>query len=107
MGIFDFLHKNKANKINDFLSRGAIILDVRTQREYKSGAIKESKHIPLQVLQDHVQELRKMDKPFVVCCASGIRSAKASKFLSLNNVEAINGGGWQSLQSIIDKIAST
>ena len=38
-----------------------------------------------------------MSKPFVVCCESGIRSAKAAKFLSLNNIEATNGGGWVSL----------
>jgi len=102
MGIFDFLQKNKNKKINDFMSRGAIILDVRTTREFNAGAINGSKHIPLQVLREHVEELRDLDKPFVICCASGIRSSKASKFLNLNNIEAINGGGWQNLNSILD-----
>ncbi|HAT63228.1 MAG TPA: sulfurtransferase, partial [Flavobacteriaceae bacterium] len=39
MGLFDFLFGNKTKKIDDFKSRGAIILDVRTKGEYQGGAI--------------------------------------------------------------------
>lgn len=102
MGIFDFLFKKRNQHITDYISNGAIILDVRTQREYNSGAISGSKHIPLQDLRNHIKALKQLNKPFVVCCASGVRSAKATKFLNLNNIEAINGGGWQSLKRIID-----
>lgn len=102
MGIFDFLFKNSVQSIADYISNGAIILDVRTQREYDSGAISGSKHIPLQDLHNHVKALKGLNKPFVVCCASGVRSAKATKFLNLNNIEAINGGGWESLNRIIN-----
>ena len=77
-------------------------MDVRTQREYNSGAIRGSKHIPLQDLHNHVEALKALNKPFIVCCASGVRSTKATKFLNLNNIEAINGGGWQSLKQITD-----
>ncbi len=102
MGIFDFLFNKRTVSIKDYLSKGAIILDVRTQQEYNSGAISGSKHIPLQDLHKNVKTLRTLNKPFVACCASGVRSAKATKFLNLNNIEAINGGGWQSLKRIID-----
>ena len=43
MGIFDFLFKKRIRRITDYLSNGAIILDVRTQREYDAGAIIGSK----------------------------------------------------------------
>jgi rhodanese-related sulfurtransferase len=101
MGILDFLFGNPKEKIQDYLKRGAIILDVRTEREYQSGAIKNARNIPLDRLRNHINELRKLDKPIIVYCASGVRSGKAVKFLNLNNIDAINGGGLNNLNSII------
>ena len=97
MGFLDFIFGTKKRQVQDFLDNGAVVLDVRTQREWDTGHIENSKHIPLDDLHNHVNELKQMNKPFVVCCESGIRSAKAAKFLSLNNIEATNGGGWVSL----------
>ena len=37
----------------------------------------------------------------IVYCASGVRSGKAAKFLNLNNIDAVNGGGINSLSSIL------
>jgi rhodanese-related sulfurtransferase len=99
MGLLDFIFGAKKRQVQDFLKSGAIILDVRTQREWDNGHIENSKHIPLNDLHNHVEELKKMNKPFVVCCESGVRSAKAAKFLNLNNIEATNGGGWKSLRN--------
>lgn len=101
MGLFDFIFGNRKNKIQDYINKGAIILDVRTDREYQSGAIKGAKHIPLDTLHNRVNELKKLNKPIIVYCASGVRSAKAAKFLSLNNIDAINGGGINSLKSFL------
>jgi len=92
MGILDFLFGNQNAKIQDYLKKGAIILDVRTDREYQSGAIKNAKHIPLDDLRNHVDALKKLNKPIIVYCASGVRSGKAAKFLNLNNIDAVNGG---------------
>ncbi|WP_283637295.1 rhodanese-like domain-containing protein [Aquaticitalea lipolytica] len=97
MGFLDFIFGTKKRQVQDFLDNGAVVLDVRTQREWDKGHIENSKHIPLDDLHNHVDELKQMNKPFVVCCESGIRSAKAAKFLNLNNIEATNGGGWVSL----------
>lgn len=101
MGILDFLFGNQNAKIQDYLKKDAIILDVRTDREFKSGAIKNAKHIPLDDLRNHVDELKKLNKPIIVYCASGVRSGKAAKFLNLNNIDAVNGGGINSLSSIL------
>ncbi|MBR9758336.1 MAG: rhodanese-like domain-containing protein [Algicola sp.] len=98
MGFLSFLFGNRDKKIQAYLNRGAIILDVRTLEEYRNGHIDGSKHIPLNELNRRVEELKQMDKPLIVCCASGVRSAKAAKFLTLNNLDAINGGGWKSLE---------
>lgn len=97
MGLFDFLLGNKSKKIEDFNSRGAIIVDVRSKGEYDSGAIPGSKNIPLQNISSKINEIKKWDKPVITCCASGMRSASAAGILKSNGVEAMNGGGWFSL----------
>ncbi|WP_347374101.1 rhodanese-like domain-containing protein [Aequorivita sp. Q41] len=97
MGIFNLLFGNKSKKIQDFKSRNAVILDVRSKSEYESGAIPGSKHIPLQQVASKINEIKKWDKPIITCCASGMRSASAATILKSNGVEAMNGGGWFSL----------
>jgi len=39
MGLLDTLFGNKNDKIKDFQSRNAVIIDVRTTGEYSQGAI--------------------------------------------------------------------
>lgn len=99
MGIFDFIFGIKKRQINELLERGAIILDVRTQREWDKGHIENAKHIPLDELRNRVGELKKLNKPVITCCASGARSAKAAEYLNLNNIITTNGGGWLSLKN--------
>jgi len=103
MGLLDFLFGNKEQKIKDYLDKNAILLDVRTAREFKSNSLPNSKNIPLQDLQHKVGKLKALNKPFIVYCESGVRSAKAAKFLNLNNIDAINGGGWRSVKRIVVK----
>lgn len=97
MGLLDFLFGNKNAKINDFTSRGAVIVDVRSKAEYDGGAIPGSKNIPLQSINAKVSEIKKWNKPVILCCASGMRSGSATAVLKSNGIEAINGGGWFSL----------
>lgn len=97
MGLFSFLSGNKSDKIKDFQSRGAVIIDVRTKGEYSQGAILGSKNIPLQVITGKLNEIKKLNKPVITCCASGMRSGSAASILKAQGIEAINGGGWLSL----------
>lgn len=97
MGFLDFIFGSKKRQVDEFLENGAVILDVRSQREWDAGHIENAVHIPLDQLNNRVDEVKKLNKPVVTCCASGVRSAKAAKFLNLNNIEAANGGGWVSL----------
>jgi len=98
MGLLDFLFGDKNNTVSDFKDRGAIILDVRTPGEFNQGAIAGAKNIPLQTLNTKIDYIKKLNKPVITCCASGMRSASAASILNKNNIEATNGGGWQSLQ---------
>ena len=101
MGFLSFIFGVKKRQVEQYLENGAIILDVRTQREWDGGHIENSVHIPLDELNNRVHEVKALNKSFIVCCESGIRSAKAAKFLNLNNIDAINGGGWVSINNKI------
>ena len=79
----------------------AIIIDVRESSELGNGMIRDAIHIPLGSLKDRVSELEKYkDKPVVMACRSGNRSAHAlgilrkSGFTDLYNLK---GGvmAWQ------------
>ncbi len=56
------------------------VLDVRSAAERDAGQIEESVHIPLQRLADHLDELPR-DRPMVVYCEGGFRSAIAASLL--------------------------
>jgi rhodanese-related sulfurtransferase len=99
MGLLDLLFGNKDNKIKDFQSRGAVIIDVRTVKEYNQGAILDSKNFPLQNIKTQINEIKKYNKPVITCCVSGMRSGTAATILKNHGIEAINGGGWMSLNS--------
>lgn len=100
MGLLDLLGLGgKSDTIKEFIDKGALIVDVRTVGEYQNGHIKGSKNIPLDMLSSKINELKKLNKPIIACCASGMRSAQATSFLKSQGIEVMNGGGWNSLQN--------
>lgn len=79
----------------------AIVLDVREDSEFAQGHIINALHIPLGSLADKVKRLEKYrDRPIIVSCASGGRSATAYhrlKKLGFEKVYNLRGGlmAWQ------------
>ncbi len=51
-----------------------IIIDVRTPQEFMCGNVAGSINIPLQEMQNKLDEIKEMQTPIVLCCASGVRS---------------------------------
>jgi rhodanese-related sulfurtransferase len=70
------------------------IIDVRTTSEFMGGNVEGSINIPLQEIQERMDELKILKKPLVLCCASGNRSGQATQFLSQQGIECCNGGSW-------------
>lgn len=100
MGLLNLLgFGSKTNQIKEFKERGAVIIDVRTTSEFQQGHIKGSKNIPLDSVFSKVASIKNMNKPVIVCCRSGMRSAQAASILKNNSIEVINGGSWDSLES--------
>ena len=93
----DLLGRPDAN-IDELISKGAMILDVRTEREFSSGHLDGAVNIPLDRLQTNVSTLNK-NRPIITCCASGIRSATAKRILIQNGfAQVFNGGSWTNLK---------
>ena len=100
MGLLSMLGlSGKSENIKDFMDKGAVIIDVRTVGEFREGHIKNSKNIPLDTISSKVNEIKRLEKPVIVCCRSGMRSAQANSILKSNGIDSMNGGGWQSLES--------
>jgi phage shock protein E len=74
-------------------SEGTII-DVRTPGEFIRGNVAGSINIPLQEIQQRMDELKNLEQPLVLCCASGNRSGQAKQFLMQQGIECCNGGSW-------------
>ncbi|MEW6133979.1 MAG: rhodanese-like domain-containing protein [Pseudomonadota bacterium] len=64
------------------MNEDALVLDVREDNEWAVGHIPNARHIPLGELANRLPELDKFkDKPIVVYCRSGHRSARACALL--------------------------
>jgi len=72
----------------------AIVVDVRTPREFHSGAYPGAINIPLDELNRHINELGNPSREITLYCASGARSAYAQQLLLKKGfVNVKNGGG--------------
>jgi rhodanese-related sulfurtransferase len=69
----------------------AIVIDVRDDTEFAAGHITDAKNIPLAQLSDRLKELQRFkDKPILVNCQAGARSAKACAILLKNEFKEIH-----------------
>tara|TARA_R110002094_G_scaffold152754_4_gene140505 strand:+ start:727 stop:963 length:237 start_codon:yes stop_codon:yes gene_type:complete len=65
------------------------IIDVRSLGEFAGGNVAGSLNIPLQEIPKRVEEIKSMEQPIVLCCASGNRSGQAANFLKNHGVDSV------------------
>lgn len=73
---------------------GAHLIDVRTEAEVAQGIIDGAEHIPLHLLPLRMATVPQ-DKPVVIYCRSGARSAQACAFMAAQgfpNMHNLAGG---------------
>ncbi|HEY9017119.1 rhodanese-like domain-containing protein [Thiomicrospira sp.] len=77
-------------------NQGALVIDVRTDAEYKTGFIGEARHIPVADLKAKVASLSAhKDKNVLLYCQTGARSASAANTLvkeGFTQVSNLRGG---------------
>ena len=89
--------------------KNALVLDVREEKEFNAGHILNAKLIPLGKLSEQMSELeRYRERPIVVVCRSGQRSASACALLGKNGYAQtynLEGGmtAWQKASLPLEK----
>ena len=104
-GVTKLFHYDEIDKLRT--RNDVILLDTRTVGEYTRGHAEGFINIPLDDLRNHITELDKSKKIYVMC-QSGLRSYIATRILMQNGFDAYNfSGGYRLYSSIFnDRLAS-
>ena len=82
------------NVILEKIRTGAAIVDVRTEDEFMDGHYPNAVNIPVNEIMDRAEEIGQKDKPVIVYCESGSRSAYAAMMLKVEGfTDVTNAGG--------------
>lgn len=96
MGYFLFTGRQErisGSEARRLVQSGALLLDVRTPEEFAAGHLAGAVNIPLQTLDRRLAELGPKDRPIVVYCRSGHRSAHAREILRRAGFTAVHDLG--------------
>ncbi|SHF95241.1 rhodanese-like domain-containing protein [Chryseobacterium sp. OV279] len=87
--------------LDQLIKKEAIILDVRTEKEYEMGHIEGSVNISLGTIRERYVELDR-EKTYITVCSHGLRSVKAENILKERGFKHVhNGGAWTDLHGLI------
>jgi len=71
----------------------ASIVDVRTPEEFGESHFPNAINIPLDQVQQRINEFAAMPKPIITYCRSGARSGMAMSFLTQAGINEVQNGG--------------
>ena len=81
-------------ELQDLVSTGAQLIDVRSTMEYSQGALQGAKNIPIDSIHHSVSAFDK-NKPVILYCKTGARSGMVKKFFdSIGFDQVYNIGGY-------------
>jgi rhodanese-related sulfurtransferase len=87
--------------IKEMIHNGAIIVDVRTPGEFAGGHVDGSVNIPMQEFVNRIEEVNAMERPLILCCASGNRSGQVTSYMNAQgDNDVYNGGGWLEVNAL-------
>jgi phage shock protein E len=94
------------DKLRKSLLQGAVILDVRTEKEYEKGHIDGAINISLGSLRERYNELDRKSA-YITYCSHGLRSLKAQRILQGRGLtDVLNGGAMNDFEEIVKSAKS-
>jgi len=96
-------YRQQANELDIFLTRNAILLDVRTIHEYVRTKIPEARHAALEELSRHIELIKSWNTPIITYCTYGNKSQKAFQILKRAKIKVIDGGAKNNLIKLLQK----
>ena len=93
--------KIKEDKISEYL-----LIDTRTVVEYEKGTIPNAVNYPLDEIRNHINFIKKQNKPIIIFCQKGLRGYLAELILSHNSIgKVVNvAGGFKLWQMFSDSV---
>lgn len=82
------------------LSKGAIIIDVRTPGEFRNGHAEGAINIPLHTIPRKIDTIKSYNKPVITCCSIGMRAERASSRMRAAGIDVYTGGPWQHIAAV-------
>ena len=80
------------NELEQAITNGEFVLDVREDWEFQAGHVPNAKHIPLNSIPDRLAEIPKEQTVWVICQAGG-RSMTAANYLSGQGFDVVSVAG--------------
>jgi len=102
MSFFDNLFTTKEKTdFKELVKKGALVIDVRSPVEYRSGHVPGSINIALEQIGSAIKSFQQEKKPLIMVCRSGARINMATVMLKKAGLEVYNGGAWDVLMKKI------
>lgn len=76
-----FVGKTNPTLARQLVAEGAALVDVRSPMEFAGGALPGARNVPVHEIEARAGEIGPKDRPVVVYCRSGARSASAAATL--------------------------
>lgn len=94
--------------IPPLIKEGFTVLDVRKEREYTAGHVKNALHYPLASLREQANELSPK-KPYLIYCAGGYRSMIAASILKTKGYHHLKNvlGGFKAIRETTPLVLSS
>ncbi|TGL61467.1 rhodanese-like domain-containing protein [Leptospira sarikeiensis] len=95
---------NSDKEISDWVENGALVVDVRTPKEFEREHFPGAINIPIDSISLRQDELGPKDRQIILYCQSGGRSSRAESFLLEEGFTKVkNAGGIEHLFSATSK----
>ncbi|WP_118976534.1 rhodanese-like domain-containing protein [Taibaiella koreensis] len=99
---YRFAHLDKG--LEQQIAHGAVILDVRTEKEFATGHIEGAINISLGNIRERYATLD-TGRTYITCCSHGLRSVKVQSLLQERGFRHVyNGGAWTDLEQVVLRV---
>ena len=97
----------EASEVEDLVSNGHILIDVREEDEWEAGHHREATHISMSTIEENLSKFTK-GNDYIIVCRSGARSSRVSNYLLSNDFKVSNlDGGMKALFNVSNNIINS
>ena len=97
----------EASEVEDLVSNGHILIDVREEDEWEAGHHREATHISMGTIEENLSKFT-IGNDYIIVCRSGARSSRVSNYLLSKDFNVSNlDGGMKALFNVSNNIINS